>query len=154
MVLSEKQKEIIERVGVFHEKKGMQPVVGRVIGLLLVAEPAEATFDDIQEALQVSKSAVSNALTFLQGKEIVEYTTKPGDRKRYFKLKVKDWRQDMKKDFDELLKIDALIVDVIALKKNKKSEFCCYLSEMRDFLGFMRKELPLLVQRFEMSRKK
>src|SRR5699024_7126307 len=84
----------IERVGVFHEKKGLQPVVGRIIGLLLVAEPAEATFDEIQEALQVSKSAVSNALTFLQGREIADYTTKPGDRKRYFKLKVKDWRKE------------------------------------------------------------
>src|SRR5690606_22312622 len=152
MVLSEKQKEIIERVGVFHEKKGMQPVVGRIIGLLLVAEPAEATFDEIQNVLQVSKSAVSNALTFLQGREIADYTTKPGDRKRYFKLKVKDWRKDLKKDFDELLKIDALISDVIDLKKDKSSQFCCYLSEMKDFLAFMRKELPLMIEKFERTR--
>lgn len=152
MTLSEKQREIIERVGVFHEKKGMQPVVGRIIGLLLVAEPAEATFDEIQNVLQVSKSAVSNALTFLQGREIADYTTKPGDRKRYFKLKVKDWRKDLKKDFDELLKIDALISDVIDLKKDKSSQFCCYLSEMKDFLAFMRKELPLMIEKFERTR--
>lgn len=153
MVLSEKQKEIIERIGVFFEKKGMQPVVGRITGLLLLAEPAEATFDEITETLHVSKSAVSNALTFMQGREIVDYTTKPGDRKRYFKLRVKDWRNDMKKDFDELLDIDALIAEVIDLKKDKNTEFCCYLYEMKDFLAFMRKELPLLLKKFEARRK-
>lgn len=152
MVLSDKQKEIIEKIGVFFEKKGMQPVVGRIVGLLMVAEPAEATFDEITSTLQVSKSAVSNALTFMQGRNMVEYTTKPGDRKRYFKAKVKDWRNDMKKDFEELLDIDKLITEAIALKKNKNTEFCCYLYEMKDFLAFMRKEIPLLVKKFDATR--
>ena len=154
MVLSEKKREIIERVGVFHEKKGMQPVVGRIIGLLMVAEPAEATFEEIQEALQVSKSAVSNALTFMQGREMVDYTTKPGERKRYFKLSVKKWKKDLNRDFDGLLKIDVLLDEVIELKENKNSEFCQCLQEMKDFLGFLKVELPLLLKKFEASRKK
>lgn len=154
MVLSEKKREIIERVGVFHEKKGMQPVVGRIIGLLMVAEPAEATFEEIQEELQVSKSAVSNALTFMQGREMVDYTTKPGERKRYFKLSVKKWKKDLNRDFDGLLKIDVLLDEVIELKENKDSEFCQCLQEMKDFLGFLKVELPLLLKKFEATRKK
>lgn len=153
MELSDKKREIIERVGVFHEKKGMQPVVGRIIGLLMVAEPAEATFEEIQEELQVSKSAVSNALTFMQGREMVDYTTKPGERKRYFKLSVKKWKKDLNRDFDGLLKIDVLLNEVIELKENKNSEFCQCLTEMKEFLGFLKVELPLLLKKFESSRK-
>ena len=153
MYLSEKKKEIIERIGVYYEKKGLQPVVGRIMGLLLVAEPAEATFEEIQEQLQISKSAVSTALTFLQAKETVEYTTKPGERKRYFKLRMRDWKSELKKEFDEVLDMESLINEIIDLKENKDSEFCSRLLEMKDFFVFMRKELPLLLKKFEDSRK-
>jgi len=153
MNLSDKKKEIIERIGVYYEKKGLQPVVGRIMGLLLVAEPAEATFEEIQEELQISKSAVSTALTFLQAKETVEYTTKPGERRRYFKLRMRDWKTELKKEFDEVLDMESLINEIIELKENKKSEFCCSLLEMKDFFKFMKKELPLLLKKFEASRK-
>lgn len=153
MNLSDRKKEIIERIGVYYEKKGLQPVVGRIMGLLLVAEPAEATFEEIQEELQISKSAVSTALTFLQAKETVEYTTKPGERRRYFKLRMRDWKTELKKEFDEVLDMESLINEIIELKENKKSEFCCSLLEMKDFFKFMKKELPLLLKKFEASRK-
>ena len=153
MNLSDKKKEIIERIGVYYEKKGLQPVVGRIMGLLLVAEPAEATFEQIQEELQISKSAVSTALTFLQAKETVEYTTKPGERKRYFKLRMRDWKTELKKEFDEVLDMESLINEIIDLKENRNSEFCCRLLEMKDFFKFMKKELPLLLKKFEASRK-
>lgn len=65
-MLNEKKLELIERIGVFHERRGMQPLMGRILGLLLVLDEAEATFDEIIEYLNVSKSAVSNALNILQ----------------------------------------------------------------------------------------
>jgi len=151
MNLTDKKREIIERIGVYHEKKGLQPVVGRIMGLLLVVEPAEATFEEIQEELQVSKSAVSTALTFLQAKEKVEYTTKPGERKRYFRLRIKDWKADLKKEFDEVLNMENLINEIIELKENKGRDFCCRLIEMKSFFNFMKKELPLLLKKFEAS---
>lgn len=154
MTLSEKDKEIIEKVGVFHERRGLQPVMGRIIGLLLVAEPAEATFDEIVETLQVSKSAVSNALTLLQAQDSVEYETKPGERKRYFKLAIGEWREDMKKRFDDLLKMEGLVEEVLDLKKDKESDFCSFLFEMKDFLAFLRVELPELVKKFDQEKNK
>ena len=154
MNLSEKKKEIIERVGVYYEHKGLQPVVGRIVGLLLVAEPAEATFEEIYGELQVSKSAVSTALTFMQAKEMVEYTTKPGDRKRYFKLRLNEWKTNIQKQFDDILDIENLIKEVVVLKENRQSDFCCKLIDIKDFLLFLRKELPLLLDKFEATKNK
>ncbi|MEP0714130.1 MAG: MarR family transcriptional regulator, partial [Algoriphagus sp.] len=98
MILTTRHKELIERIGVFHEHKGMQPLVGRIIGLLLIHEEGEVSFDEIVEHLGVSKSAVSNALTFLQAKDRCVYSTRPGDRKRYFALKVSDWKKDFQQE--------------------------------------------------------
>lgn len=149
MVLSEKQKELIERIGVFHEHKGMQPLVGRIIGLMLVHDNAEVTFDEIVDLLGVSKSAVSNALTFLQAKERVIYTTKPGDRKRYFKLKVNDWRENFTKDLVGIAEIQKFLDEVLALRKDKDSEFCTKMKDFSNFLEFFRQEIPSLFERFK-----
>ncbi|WP_026953217.1 GbsR/MarR family transcriptional regulator [Algoriphagus mannitolivorans] len=149
MVLSEKQKELIEMIGVFHEHKGLQPLVGRIIGLMLVHEDAEVTFDEIVEHLGVSKSAVSNALTFLQAKERVTYHTKPGDRKRYFSLKLGDWRSDFEKELLNIAEIQRFLEEVLDTRKDKSSEFCTKMKDFSNFLEFFRKEIPILFERFK-----
>ena len=85
MVLTEKQKVLIEKIGIVTEREGMQPAAARIIGLLYVADNPELTFDEILGALRISKSAASNALNLLLQTNRIEYTTFSGDRKRYFR---------------------------------------------------------------------
>jgi DNA-binding transcriptional regulator GbsR (MarR family) len=149
MILTERHKELIERIGVFHEHKGMQPLVGRIIGLLLVHEEGEVSFDEIVENLGVSKSAVSNALTFLQAKGRCVYSTRPGDRKRYFALKVGDWREDFAKELENIAEIQKFIDEVLEVRTDKNPEFNCKMKDFSDFLGFFKKEIPGLFERFK-----
>jgi DNA-binding transcriptional regulator GbsR (MarR family) len=148
-MLSEKQKELIERIGVFHEHKGLQPLVGRIIGLLLVHKEAEATFEEIVEMLGVSKSAVSNALTFLQAKDRITYYTKPGDRKRYFTLQMKNWSEELEKEMLEITKMKEFIDDVIKVREGSScTEFKSCLVEFSNFLDFFKKEIPTIFKNF------
>lgn len=148
-MLTEKQKELIERIGVFHEHKGMQPLVGRIIGLLLVHGNAEATFEEIVDSLGVSKSAVSNALTFLQAKERITYHTKPGDRKRYFSLQMKNWSEELEKEMLEITKMKEFIDDVIKVREGSScTEFKKCLVEFSDFMEFFKSEIPSLFKKF------
>ncbi|GAB3650069.1 hypothetical protein GCM10028791_16760 [Echinicola sediminis] len=149
MKLTSKQQEIIERIGVFFEKKGHQPILGRIMGLLLVLEEAEATFDEIQEYLSVSKSAVSNALTLLQSLDKVEYTTKPGERKRYFRLKARNWRTDMQEDMQGIFKINTLLKEVMAMRSEKNKEFNKCIIEFQQFIDFLREEMPKLIEKYD-----
>ncbi|WP_215225250.1 GbsR/MarR family transcriptional regulator [Echinicola shivajiensis] len=149
MKLSDKEQEIIERIGVFFEKKGHQPILGRIMGLLLVLDQAEATFDEIQEYLSVSKSAVSNALTLLQSLDRVEYTTKPGERKRYFRLKVRNWRKDMQEDLNGIFRISALLKEVMEIRSNSNSEFNHCISDFQSFIEFMKEEMPKLIEKYD-----
>lgn len=152
MLLTERHKELIERIGVFHEHKGMQPLVGRIIGLLLVHEEGEVSFDEIVEHLSVSKSAVSNALTFLQAKGRCVYSTRPGDRKRYFAMKVSDWKEDFEQELENIAEIQKFIDEVLEVRTDKNPEFNCRMRDFSDFLGFFKKEIPALFDRFKKQR--
>jgi DNA-binding transcriptional regulator GbsR (MarR family) len=149
MTLTTDQQQIIEKIGVFFEKKGNQPILGRIIGLLMVIEEAEATFEDIQNALFVSKSAVSQALTLLQSQNKVEYITKPGERKRYFRLKIRNWKVDIQEDMKGVFKFINIVEEIISMRSDSNMEFNSYLIEVSNFMKFMEAELPKLVERYK-----
>lgn len=149
MTLNKEQQQIIERIGVFFERKGNQPILGRIIGLLMVVEEAEATFEDIQNALFVSKSAVSQSLTLLQSQNKVDYTTKPGERKRYFRLKIRNWKVDIQEDMKNVFKFNDIIEEIIVLRGNKNQEFNGYLIEVSKFMKYLKAELPKLIENYK-----
>ena len=49
--IAQAQKELVEKLGVFYEKSGMQPAACRVMALLIVSDQTELTFEEIQQAL-------------------------------------------------------------------------------------------------------
>lgn len=154
MQLSEKQKEIIETIGVFHEQNGLQPALGRIMGLMMVVDTAEVTFEEIVEGLSLSKSAVSTALTLLQTQNKVEYSTKPGKRKRYFRLRRSDWENELKKGINSGLQFSDILDEVLAIRDQQNPEFNQHLESVRDFMIFLQKEIPILIDRYMEKQKK
>src|SRR6516162_3776595 len=106
MKLNQNQKNLIEKMGVFLEHSGIPPTEGRILSLLLVADEIEMTFDDIREHLQISKSAASNALNVLLKINKIEYITKTGDRKRYFRSRIFAWEKDAESNMEKFLSIN------------------------------------------------
>ncbi|WP_339904903.1 hypothetical protein [uncultured Cyclobacterium sp.] len=149
MTLTKEQQQIIERIGVFFERKGHQPILGRIIGLLMIVDEAEATFEDIQNALFVSKSAVSQSLTLLQSQNKVDYTTKPGERKRYFRLKIRNWKEDIQEDIIGVFKFNDIVEEIIVLRGDKNQEFNGYLVEVSKFMKYLRDEMPKLIETYK-----
>lgn len=147
-MLTENKLELIERIGVFHEQRGMQPLMGRIVGLLLVLDEAEATFDEIVDYLNVSKSAVSNALNFLQLQGHLAYKTKPGERKRYFYLTLENWEADMEKKLCDISQISSFMKDVLQERGNNKPEFNHNISDICNFMEFFRNRIPVLLKEF------
>lgn len=147
-ILSERKKELIEKIGVFHEQRGMQPLMGRILGLLMILDDAEATFEEIVEYLNVSKSAVSNALNFMQIKNQVQYKTKPGERKRYFYLKMDDWEEEIQKQMEDITLATDVLREVISLRSEKKPSFTCHLNELCSFLDYVKTRIPNLFEGF------
>ncbi len=147
--ITEKQKELIEKLGVLCERDGMQPAAARIVALLLVSDVTDLTFDNIREALQMSKSATSNALNLLLGTGKIEYITKPGDRKRYFKSKLGSWKEEVRESFKNFSVVSNLFKDVLAQRPAETAEFNGKLTEVTNFLDFLIDELPKVYTKWE-----
>jgi len=78
---------LIEQIGVYLEKTHqLTPLAARLYGLLMLCPRAGHSFEEIVELSKSSKSSVSTNLNLLLGNGVIEYFTKPGERKRYFRL--------------------------------------------------------------------
>ncbi len=153
--LDDKRKALIEKLGIANEEKGFQPVAGRILGLLYVSPRPELTFDEIRESLNISKSATSTALNLLMHMGRVDYTTFSGDRKRYFRIKLNNWREMIQDEMERMVKISYVMQEVLEVRKEDKTDnFNCNIEEFTSFLQFMYKEFPALLQRWEKTREK
>ncbi|WP_337040976.1 GbsR/MarR family transcriptional regulator [Emticicia sp. 17c] len=150
--LNAKQLDLIEKLGLIFEQ-GLQPAAARIAALLLVSDKLELTFDEIREVLNLSKSATSNALNMLLTLNRIEYITKPGDRKRYFKSNLSDWKETMKDKFMEFEKVNKTMREVLSQRPHSTNDFNLKLEEFIHFMEFMNQEIPVLFKKWEQSKK-
>ena len=154
MTLSDKQLELIEEIGIYHENNGFQPAVARVMGLLLVSDKAEITFEEISETLNISKSATSNALNMLLNTGHIEYTTFSGDRKRYFRIKSSNWRDMFEKKMQDLGGLNDLLKRVLEVRKRENPAYDQKLLSFISFLDYLKAQLPNLIEQWEKENEK
>lgn len=147
------QKELVETAGRFYDKKGLQPIAGRILGLLTVMDKEQFTFDEIVEELQISKSSASNALKLLEMSDGVEYITLPGDRKRYFQLKKRDKYALIDEHRATLTSTRAYLQSVLDLKANKQSGNAVFIENMIDMLDFYLDKFEELKKEYDSSNK-
>ena len=143
-----RQKELIERMGRFYEKEGLQPTSGRILSLLMVMDKEEFTFDEIVEQLQISKSSASNAITLLETRDAIEYFTKPGDRKRYFRIKKLDKFRLIDEHRIRLKMINTFFTDVLELKARKDSDNALFIIDLISMLNFFLDKFDELKKEF------
>lgn len=143
-----RQKELVETIGLRAEQEGMQPVTSRVMALLMVMDREEFTFDEIVDELKISKSSASLALKTLQLRNIVEYTTRPGERKRYFRMKAREPFAL----FDEFKRVLTQkkndMQSICELKANPGSRVCSFFSEMIGVTDFFLEKMDLLKEEY------
>lgn len=147
------QKELIERLGVFYEKSGIPPVTARVLALMLVADDTHFSFTDIQRHLNISKSSASSALNTLLATKHIEYITRPGDRKRYFRSCLGNWEKEMQLKIEGLASMSSLYKEVLGQRPPQTEEFNKALRELSDFLDFFKNEIPGMFERWNTYKK-
>jgi DNA-binding transcriptional regulator GbsR (MarR family) len=144
MSLTAKQRELVEKLGVFHQQQGLPPAEGRILALFLVSDEVELTFDRVREELSMSKSATSTALNTLLLTDKLIYKTRPGDRKRYFTSNIIQWQENTSEAFSKLLSVNKLLQEVLELRSDCNPEFNAALQNLIDFLNYLSGELPKL----------
>ena len=70
-----------DHLGRFYARRyGYPPMVGRVLGYLLVCEPQDRTIAELSEALLASRSAITGALNVLERLHAVRRSRAAGER--------------------------------------------------------------------------
>jgi DNA-binding transcriptional regulator GbsR (MarR family) len=78
---------LVEELGIhFESNDNMPPLASRIVVYLILNGAKGTTFEELVDKLEASKSSISTNLQLLQSKDRINYFTKCGDRKRYFKL--------------------------------------------------------------------
>jgi len=148
IILRKVQVELIEEVANVNERLGIQPAMSKILGLLAVSDETELTFDQIKDTLELSKSAVSQALNQLLISKKLSYKTKIGDRKRYFHIRVADWDTHILEQFEGVSSLINIYKKVIANRSPDTVEFNKNLAKMTDFLSLVHNQVIALHQKF------
>lgn len=147
--LNDRKRKLIEELAVLQEGAGMQPASARIMALLIVSDETELSFEEVYETINMSKSAASNALNFLLNTGKIEYVTRLGERKRYFRVKLKSIKDEITKVLAGLGTFNATLKKILDQRPVGTKEFNANLEEIISFNDFIRQELPALIGKWE-----
>ncbi|TXF91019.1 TrmB family transcriptional regulator [Neolewinella aurantiaca] len=143
-------KEKVEEIGIFFESTGLTPMEARVFSLLLLSDPPQMDFFAIQEFLSASKSTISNALKRLMNEGRVDYMTKPGDRKRYFKVSPGKWLEQIKVQFAAVGPFVDTMREIRLIRENMDSKALNdSLLNIQNFFEFLSEEFPMIMAKWD-----
>ncbi len=152
--LTTKQQQLLEKAIVIHERLGYTPAASQILALLLISDKVELTFDQIRTTLNLSKSATSNALNALIQIKRIEYITKMGDRKRYFRSLIISWKAKLREVNDSIFELNSLFKEILSVRSKSTLDFNHSLKEIIDFMNYMEVEMPKLFKQWEEKEKK
>lgn len=151
--ISEKQRELVESFGVVQEGMGLAPASARVNALLTISDVPELSFEEIQETLQLSKGATSNAINNLITLEQIGYKTKPGDRKRYFYSKLDQWKVKFRKDILGLKPYNDLLNEILENRTDVTKQYNEKIKELIEFMEYFVEESVKLIDEWKQPNK-
>ncbi|HXK00029.1 MAG TPA: hypothetical protein VNJ50_14335 [Gelidibacter sp.] len=113
MSVSTEKKKLIEEIGLQLESRlNLAPLAARIYTLLTLSSKEGLTFEQIREIIGSSKSSTSVNLKILMQLKHVDYYTKSGDRKRYFRITTYFQLSALKIDY-QALENEILLVEKI-----------------------------------------
>jgi len=133
-----------DHVGRFYARRySFPPMAGRLLGYLFVCDPAQQTIDELGEALLASRSAITGAVTLLEGYRIVRRTRIAGERADRVSL---DPTSEQPQNFDAAVHQEhaALFREGLALLAGASPERRAPLEEMTALEAFLAERLPAL----------
>lgn len=142
------ERQFAEEVAVTFERFGLARGAGRLLGWLLICDPARQSTADLVAGLGVSKASVSTATRLLTSLGLVHRVVVPGDRSDYFEIKP-DTFETAHDQLGTLRLFHDLMDRGLQLIKDQGGARRARLHESREFYAFLDREYPLMIKRFQ-----
>lgn len=145
--------QFVEEMGVAFEQTGLPRMAGRIFGCLLIADPPHQSPDEMAKILLASKGSISSMTRLLIQTGLIERFSLPGVRHDYFRVCEGACRKMVGHGIeDEIKMMHRLARHGLELLDDKKRTLK-WLKEMRDWYGFLEREFPALLERWEKEKK-
>ena len=148
----DKEITFADHMGRFHARRyGYPPMVGRVLGYLLVCDPPAQTIGELSEALLASRSAITGALDVLERTDSIRRSRAAGERMDRVWL---DFSSPHARGFDvtEYQELEDLALEGLEVLKDAPTERRADLLEMAAFARFLVERMLAFQQDWETHR--
>jgi DNA-binding transcriptional regulator GbsR (MarR family) len=106
----------VERVAAaFAQHFGLPPITGRILGWLLICEPAEQSAGEIADAIGASRASLTTSMRLLTAGEFVRRRHRPGERTTYFRIDDDAWERVIRQRIIGMASLREITEDAMAL---------------------------------------
>ncbi len=106
----------VEKLAFRLSEVGSLPLIAaRILGWLMVCDPAEQTADEIAEAIGASRASLSTNLRLLTAIQMVGAVSRPGKRQRYYRIEEDAWEAAIRVKIAALASFGNMAADGMAL---------------------------------------
>ena len=107
--------EWVERIATQLAGDGMPPIAGRILGWLMICEPAEQSAEEIAEAIGASRASLTTNLRILTMMGLVSRQARPGSRTVFHAVGSDAWEGIVRRQIASLSTFDAIVEDGLDL---------------------------------------
>lgn len=104
-----------ERVADYLASDGMPPIAGRMLGWLMICEPAEQSAAEIASAIGASRASLTNNLRLLTASGFVTKHGRAGGRTAYYRINDDAWGAVVRAQIASIGTFQAIAKDGIGL---------------------------------------
>lgn len=141
------ERQFAEEMAVLFARFGIPRGAGRLLGWLLICEPARQSSADLVAALGLSKASVSTAVRVLEGYGLLTRAIVPGDRSDYYEVRP-DAFETAHSQLGTFQVFGAVMDKGLAAIGDARGPRAARLRETAAFYRFLEREWPGLVQKF------
>ncbi|MCY7342682.1 MAG: hypothetical protein LH603_12780 [Pseudonocardia sp.] len=144
----EPERQFAEEMAVLFERFGIPRGAGRLMGWLLICEPARQSTADLVSALGLSKASVSTAVRLLESYGLLTRAIVPGDRSDHYEL-LPDAFEGAHSHVGTFQVFGALMEKGLEAIHDADGPRAERLRETAAFYRFLEREWPGTVERFQ-----
>ena len=106
----------VERVAAaFAQHFGLPPITGRILGWLLICDPAEQSAGEIAEAIGASRASLTTSMRLLTVGELVRRSHRPGERTTFYRIDDDAWEKVIRRRIAAMASLREITEDAIDL---------------------------------------
>jgi DNA-binding transcriptional regulator GbsR (MarR family) len=138
-----------DEMGLLLNGQGFPRIAGRVLGWLLVCEPAEQSLTDLTKALDVSKASASTAARLLVRLGVAERALGPGARHDYIRMNADAGVRMFRQRTEFAAELQRTTERGLEMLHGAPAPRRARLERMRRLAAFLEREMRRLLEEFE-----